>query len=63
MRRKTDTFKRYMAEAIQWLNDKIVYVKYEKLAINGHFFFTVEITVYKVLIYWLVRVGDESVAH
>nr|WP_176398077.1 hypothetical protein [Bacillus cereus] len=52
-----------MAEAIQWLNDKIVYVKYEKLAINGHFFFTVEITVYKVLIYWLVRVGDESVAH
>ncbi|GAB6612904.1 hypothetical protein bcgnr5406_18810 [Bacillus cereus] len=54
-----------MAEAIQWLNNKIVSVKYEKketlkrrlLSGNGHFF-AIEIMVYIVLIYWLVRVGD-----
>ncbi|EJQ16337.1 hypothetical protein IE3_00460 [Bacillus cereus BAG3X2-1] len=34
----------------------------KKLAINGYFF-AVEIMVYKVPIYWLVRVGDDSGAH
>lgn len=59
-----------MAEAIQWLNDKIVSVKYEKketikrrlLSGNGHFF-AVEIMVYKVLNLLISTCGADSGAH